>query len=271
MLQRSPHGPQEAARTRHTHSPVLAMHTASIAYGATTVLTDLDGQLYAGEAVALIGPNGSGKTTLMRGILGMARVSHGQMQVCGHPAGKTPRGAIGYVRQINDLDPSFPVTVFDVVLMGTYARHGLLSRPRRAERETCMHALEAVGLAEKAKKRFGELSGGQQQRVLLARCIAARPQLILLDEPFNGLDQPSRTALLGNIETIKGDNVALVISTHDIIVATAVCEKVAVLAGRQIAYGATETVLTDDVIATAFGGCAPAALSQTATTNHPAS
>ena len=240
--------------SRASSEPVVVLDDAAFAYNSRTVLTGVTGTVVGGEALALIGPNGSGKTTLLRGLLGMVRVAAGSFRVNGAAPGRAPRGSIGYVPQVADLDPSFPVTVLDVVLMGTYSRLGLMRRPGRRERRRCREALDAVGLSELASRRFGTLSGGQRQRVLVARCIAAEPRLILLDEPFNGLDQPNRDALLDIIARLKDRGIGVVVSTHDLVLARQTCEKAALLAGRQIAFGPRAEVLVPALIEQAYGG-----------------
>ena len=240
--------------SRANSEPVVVLDDAAFAYNSRTVLTGVTGTVVGGEALALIGPNGSGKTTLLRGLLGMVRVAAGSLRVNGAAPGRAPRGSIGYVPQVADLDPSFPVTVLDVVLMGTYSRLGLMRRPGRRERRRCREALDAVGLSELASRRFGTLSGGQRQRVLVARCIAAEPRLILLDEPFNGLDQPNRDALLDIIARLKDRGIGVVVSTHDLVLARQTCEKAALLAGRQIAFGPRAEVLVPALIEQAYGG-----------------
>lgn len=240
--------------SRASSEPVVVLDDAAFAYNSRTVLTGVTGTVVGGEALALIGPNGSGKTTLLRGLLGLVRVAAGSLRVNGAAPGRAPRGSIGYVPQVADLDPSFPVTVLDVVLMGTYSRLGLMRRPGRRERRRCREALDAVGLSELASRRFGTLSGGQRQRVLVARCIAAEPRLILLDEPFNGLDQPNRDALLDIIARLKDRGIGVVVSTHDLVLARQTCEKAALLAGRQIAFGPRAEVLVPALIEQAYGG-----------------
>ena len=234
--------------------PVVVLEDASFSYGASTVLTGVDGRVPPGEALALVGPNGSGKTTLMRALLGMVTVSGGRVRVNGATPGRAPRGSVGYVPQVSDLDPTFPVTVREVVQMGMYSQLGILRRPGAQVRRRALEALESVGLADRADKRFGTLSGGQQQRVLVARCVAARPRLILLDEPFNGLDQPNREALLSIITDLKEWGVSLIISTHDLVLAQETCEQAALLAGRQIAFGPRDEVLVARYIDEAYGG-----------------
>ena len=239
-------GPRDPAPA--SAEPVVILEDASFSYGSSTVLTGVSGQVPAGQALALVGPNGSGKTTLMRALLGMVSVSAGRVRVNGAVPGRAPRGSVGYVPQVSDLDPTFPVTVREVVQMGMYSQLGILRRPGARTRRRAMEALESVGLADRAELRFGTLSGGQQQRVLVARC------LILLDEPFNGLDQPNREALLSIITDLKEWGVSLIISTHDLVLAQATCEQAALLAGRQIAFGPRDEVLVARYIDEAYGG-----------------
>ena len=243
-----PAGPSKAPA-----GPVVDLRDASFAYGTTTVLTGVTGQVGAGQALALVGPNGSGKTTLLRALLGMVRIPSGQVRVVGAAPGRAPRGSLGYVPQVADLDPTFPVTVREVVQMGMYSQMRLWQRAGSV-RARAQSALEAVGLADRALDRFGDLSGGQQQRVLVARCVAARPRLILLDEPFNGLDQPNRDALLSIIADLKEQGISLIISTHDLVLAQETCEQAALLAGRQIAFGPRDDVLVARYIDEAYGG-----------------
>ena len=231
-------------------APALNVSGASFAYDKTTALQDISFEMRAGEAVALIGPNGSGKSTLLKGILGLiARVS-GSVEVLGEtPA---PAGAIGYVPQTDELDPQFPVTLEQVVMMGRYRSIGWLRLPGRGDREAVARALDAVGLVHRAKTRFGELSGGQQQRGLLARAVASGPRLLLLDEPFNGLDQKNRDALITTVRRLKADGVAVLLSTHDLELARAVCESVMLLNGTQVAFGPRDEVLTLENVQRAF-------------------
>ena len=245
--------PHAASRTAPSDAAVV-LEDLALAYGRTPVLTGVTGSLRAGQALALVGPNGSGKTTLLRALLGMVRIVRGAARVNGRAPGRAPAGSIGYVPQIADLDPAFPVTALDVVVMGTISALGPLRRPGRPERERSQRALEAVGLGHATRRRFGELSGGQQQRVLLARCLAGRPRLVLLDEPFNGLDQPNRDALLDIVATLKSQGTAIVVSTHDLVLAKVACEQVALLAGRQIAFGPREEVLVPELVSQAYGG-----------------
>lgn len=192
----------------------------------------------AGDAVALLGPNGSGKSTLLKGVLGLVRLVRGSCVVA------EGKDRIGYLPQNEIRDPQFPVSLAQVVMMGRYRSLGWMRWPGRSDRGAVQDALEKVGLQAHARTRFGELSGGQQQRGLLARAIVSNPSLLLLDEPFNGLDQPNRDALTATLTDLKKLGVACLISTHDLELAQNVCNTVLLLNRTQIAYGSRTSVLT---------------------------
>lgn len=227
------------------------MKNCDLAYGYKTVVTGINGSVQAGEALALIGPNGSGKTTFLQAIIGIVRVSRGELKM--HKA-----LSIGYVPQQVDLDLTFPITARQVVAMGLSRQTGFLGLLKRSEKAV-EDALNHVGLLNRADVRFGDLSGGQRQRILLARAIVAKPTLILLDEPFNGLDEPNRRELLNIMKSAKQEGIAFVVSTHDLVIADAICEKALLLAGKQIAFGALKEVMTKENITRAYGGSMPAA------------
>ncbi|MDC4233710.1 metal ABC transporter ATP-binding protein [Actinomyces sp. B33] len=237
-------------------TPILRFDRADLGYGRTPVLTGVTASLEAGQALALIGPNGSGKTTLLRSILGDAAVLGGSVEA--------EAGVIGYVPQSADLDLEFPVTAREVVTMGVYGELGWFRRPHRGHRRAVADALERVGMEDRAGQRFGRLSGGQRQRILLARALVARPRLVLLDEPFNGLDQPNRDALLDIITQMKADGVGVIASTHDLSLARRTCDLALLLAGRQIAFGPLDRVLDPDLLAAAYGGEPDAVIEATA-------
>lgn len=227
------------------------MKDCDLAYGYKTVVTGINGSLESGEALALIGPNGSGKTTFLQAIIGIVRVSHGELRM--------PKSiSIGYVPQQVDLDLTFPITARQVVAMGLSRKTGFFGILRKSQKAAVEDALRHVGLLKRADMRFGDLSGGQRQRVLLARAIVAKPTLILLDEPFNGLDEPNRRELLTIMKSAKQEGISFVVSTHDLVIADAICEKALLLAGKQIAFGNLREVMTKENISVAYGGTIPA-------------
>ncbi|MEU4423819.1 ABC transporter ATP-binding protein [Actinoplanes sp. NPDC024001] len=210
---------------------VLEYAGVSVGYRGSPVLTDVNLELPAGRCLALVGPNGAGKSTLIRSAVGLADVLGGTARVFG----QTPergRDRCGYVPQIGDLDADFPVTAGQVVLMGRYRRIGWFRPTGAADRRAARDALERVGLAAQAGRRFGLLSGGQRQRVLLARAIAAEPRMLLLDEPFNGVDAASQESILTVLRDLTAAGVAIVISTHDLTLARELADEVCQVNGR---------------------------------------
>lgn len=243
--------------------PVLYARNATLGYRSRAVVTGLDLSLYPGEALAIAGPNGSGKSTVVRTITGSALVLSGSLRVVGiersHRPRFVPAGRIGYVPQSSNLDPDFPITAAQVVEQSIVCgRAGpLLDDGRRfsASRRRALGAaaLARVGLSEVADRRFGELSGGQRQRVLLARSLVSCPDLIVLDEPFNGLDAPNREKLVETVQWAKRQSIACVIVTHDFSLAHRTCEHAVLLGSDAARAGATSDVLTEQRLAEAFG------------------
>lgn len=190
--------------------PVIELRGASLGYDGETVLRGVDLEVHAGEFVGISGANGSGKTTLLRSMLGF-------LPLLGGRAGRAvPPSRIGYVPQGATLDPYFPLSADEVVAMGAYGRLHPLQRFPRGERKRVEAALERVGLAHLGRAAFFELSGGQRQRVLVARALNQDPALLLLDEPFSGLDRDSREAVLQGLVLINRQaRVTVVLSSHD--------------------------------------------------------
>ncbi|GAA1722734.1 metal ABC transporter ATP-binding protein [Fodinicola feengrottensis] len=235
------------------NEPTLVFDRVTVAYGSVLALQDVHGEVRAGEAVALVGPNGAGKSTLIKAILGLVPVARGAITVLGgSPAAS--RSKVAYVPQADTLDEDFPISAAGVVLMGRYRSVGWLRRPGRTDKAIAADALDQVGLADRAKDRFGTLSGGQRQRVLLARAIAQQPKLLLLDEPFNGVDAVSQDALLAAVAKLKADGAAVVVSTHDLALAHVSCEEVCLLNKHQFGFGPPDATLTPELLQAAYGG-----------------
>jgi manganese/iron transport system ATP-binding protein len=232
-------------------NPVLQLKNASFGYGGDPAVESVTAAIYAGDSLALIGPNGSGKSTLLKGILGLAEQLSGELSVLGLPPGKSLE-RVGYLPQSHNRDHNIPVKAQQVVGMGLYKSLGAFRRIRSAEREQINAALNQVGLGEHAKTLFSELSGGQQQRVILARSLVNKPQLVLLDEPFNGLDQPNRDALLNTVNELRASGTAIVVSTHDLDLARDACSHVMLLNKVQIGFGPIESTLTLELINKTF-------------------
>jgi manganese/iron transport system ATP-binding protein len=233
----------------------LVLDEASAGFGRTTVLERINGRVAPGGAVALIGPNGAGKTTLIRAILGLVPLMAGRIEVLGLAPPKA-RGRVAYVPQADVLDPNFPVSALQVVLMGRYRRIGWVRRPSRADKAIAAAALERVGLADRGNDRFGVLSGGQRQRVLLGRAIAQEAELLLLDEPFNGVDATTTDVLIDVLAELRATGVAVVMATHDLAIAHLACDEACLLNRHQIAFGPIGEALTADFLRQTYGGAA---------------
>lgn len=231
----------------------LRLHSAAASFGRTRVLEGVTGSVVLGGAVALIGPNGAGKTTLIRAILGLVPLSSGSISVLGTTPVKA-RGRVAYVPQADVLDTEFPITVLQVVLMGRYRKIGWLRRPGPKDKAIARAALARVGLANRADDRFGILSGGQRQRVLLARAVAQEAELLLLDEPFNGVDSTTTDLLIEVLAELRAEGVAVVMSTHDLSVAHLACDDACLLNRKQIAFGPIDEALTAELLRETYGG-----------------
>jgi manganese/iron transport system ATP-binding protein len=231
---------------------LLEVKGAVVAYGRRVALEDVEITVRPGDAVALIGPNGAGKSTLLKAILGLLPLSDGTVSVFGGPPERA-RSRVAYVPQEDALDPEFPVSVLQVVLMGRYRTIGWGRRPSAADRAQALAALAEVRLADRAHQRFGTLSGGQRQRVLLARAVAQEAKLLLLDEPFNGLDATTTDILIEVLARLRSEGAGVVMSTHDLAVAHLTCDEACLLNRHQIAYGPIAETLTPERLAETYG------------------
>jgi manganese/iron transport system ATP-binding protein len=233
-------------------SAALVLSDVTAAYGREPVIEGVTGTVETGGSVALIGPNGAGKSTLIKAVLGLVPLVGGTIEVLGRSPAEA-RAEVAYVPQAEALDRNFPVSAVQVVLMGRYRRIGWLRRPGPADRAAAHEALERVGLAHRAGDRFGLLSGGQRQRVLLARAIAQEARLLLLDEPFNGVDTASTDLLLRALGDLRSDGVAVVMATHDLSVAHLACGDACLLNRRQVAFGPIGETLSPDRLRETYG------------------
>jgi manganese/zinc/iron transport system ATP- binding protein len=168
-------------------APPIEVHDLTVSYDKKPVLWNIDVAIPEGQIVGIIGPNGAGKSTLIKAIMGLLPAESGWVKIYGEPLARQRR-LVGYVPQRESVDWDFPVTVRDVVLMGTYGRLGLFHRPGKAERELCDKCLEQVNMAAYGNRQIANLSGGQRQRVFLARALAQDSRIYLMDEPFVGVD-----------------------------------------------------------------------------------
>ena len=225
-------------------SALASVHDLAVGYGGPAVLTDVSFDVPAGKRIAVLGPNGGGKTTLFRALLGELPPIHG---------GFSLDARIAIVAQTERSRLDFPVTALDVVTMGTVATMPWFKRPGRSERDASRGALAAVGLSDLADRSFGDLSGGQRQRVLIARALVQGARLLLLDEPFTGLDAVSADQLERLLADLADSGHGLLIATHDVEQARA-WDLVLCLNRRQISFGTPEVALTRETLAATYGG-----------------
>lgn len=230
----------------------LAISHLSVDLAGRTVLTDVNLVIAPGEFVGLIGPNGAGKTTLFRSILGLVPFTTGEVRISGQPIAKA-RNHIGYVPQRHEFAWDFPISIHDTVMTGRARSIGWLRRPRVADYEAVDQALGRVRLRDLADRPIGELSGGQRQRVLVARALALQPNILLLDEPFTGLDMPSAELLIELFNELASEGVAIIMSTHNLPEAMEVCNRVVLLNGTITADGAPSDLQDHQIWMDTFG------------------
>jgi manganese/iron transport system ATP-binding protein len=220
-----------------------------------TALRDASFALGPGTICGLVGVNGSGKSTLFKAIMGFVMPSAGTIRV----AGMTPREAqkrniIAYVPQSEEVDWNFPVLVEDVVMMGRYGHMGFLRRPSAEDRRKVDEALAKVGMSDFRYRQIGELSGGQRKRVFLARALAQEGLIILLDEPFTGVDVKTEAAIIELLRELKADGHLMLVSTHNLGSVPDFCDQVVLLLHTVVAAGPTASTFTQANLQRAFGG-----------------
>jgi manganese/zinc/iron transport system ATP- binding protein len=225
----------------------------TVAYHRKPVLWDIDLVVPEGKLVGIIGPNGAGKTSLIKAALGLLPLASGKVEIYGRPFAEQRR-LIGYVPQRESVDWDFPVTVSDVVLMGTYGRLGWFRRPGRAERETAARSLEKVGMSEFADRQIRQLSGGQQQRVFLARALAQDAQVYFMDEPFSGVDAATEAAIIELLQSLRAGGKTVFVVHHDLQTVRNYFDYVILLNLRLVACGPTKTTFTNENLHQTYGG-----------------
>ncbi|MGW5003591.1 anchored repeat-type ABC transporter ATP-binding subunit [Streptomyces hydrogenans] len=231
---------------------VLRAEDITVALGGRIALQNAHLSVDAGELVGLIGPNGAGKTTLLRAVLGLTPLSDGHVLVAGQPVSEARR-LIGYVPQRHEFAWDFPVDIAGAVLSGRSRRIGWLRRPTAQDHTAVDRALDLTGLTDLRRRPIGELSGGQRQRVLVARALAAEPRILLLDEPFTGVDVPTQELLNNLFGRLAEDGTALLMTTHDLAAAARTCTRVVLLNRTVVAEGGPELLSDPDRMLRAFG------------------
>ena len=217
---------------------LLTVENLRMQFGGLVAVDNVNFSLGEKEIAAIIGPNGAGKTTLIRAILGLVPAAAGSIECA---------AAVGYVPQRHEFAWDFPISVRDAVLGAVSVRLGLLARPRLAHHRAVERALAKVGMRELAERPVAELSGGQRQRVLVARALALEPSVLLLDEPFTGLDMPTQELLMDLFASLAASGSAVLMTTHDLVGARAQCDRLCLINGTVIGSGKPNQLRDADV------------------------
>ncbi len=227
-------------------APALVVDHLDVSFDGNRALIDICVEIPAGASVALLGPNGAGKSTLFQAAVGLVSPSAGSIEIAG-------RGT-AFVPQRLEIEPGFPVTGVDVVRMGRYGELGWVRRFGDRDRKLVADSMSALDVTHLADRRFGDLSGGERQRVLLAQAAAQEADLLLLDEPFTGVDRPTHAAVRALLGHWRGEGRTVVVATHDLESAARDYDLVLCLNRRVIAFGPPAVTLTEPVLSETFAG-----------------
>jgi manganese/zinc/iron transport system ATP- binding protein len=235
-----------------SHPPIL-VEDLTVAYRESPVLWDVDLEVPEGTLMAIVGPNGAGKSTLIKSILGLVQSSAGQVLIYGKPY-RDQRDKVAYVPQRGSVDWDFPTNALDVVMMGRYGHLGWLRRPGRTERKQSLDALVKVGMEQFADRQISQLSGGQQQRVFLARALVQDASIYLMDEPFQGVDATTESAIVTVLQELQATGRTVLVVHHDLETVPEYFNRVLLLNVRSIASGLVEQVFTPENLRKTYGG-----------------
>ncbi len=230
----------------------LEVEDLNVNYGKTPVLWNVSLKVPKGVLVGILGPNGAGKSTFLKSILGLVKPMSGMIEFLGR-ASSLVKSQVAYVPQRGSVDWDFPITALEVVLMGRFGRLGFLNRPRKADKEAAMRALELVGMSAFKDRQIGELSGGQQQRLFVARALLQEAEILLLDEPFAGVDLTTEKAMISLLKEWKKEGKTVFVVHHDLPTVSEYFDWVILLNTRLVAAGPVSEVFTKENIASAFG------------------
>ena len=226
---------------------LVSFDHVSLGYGDRTILGDLTFELLEGDFLGLVGPNGAGKTTILRAILGTLQPQSGALW-------RAPGLRFGYVPQRDQVDYNYPLDVLDVVLMGRYDRIGLARRPRAADRERALAALEHVGIRDLAREPLANLSGGQKQRTLIARALVGDPNILVLDEPTNGMDLVSTTQILGLVRELhEQSGLTVLMVSHALNEVANYVARIALVVGGGFRIGTVPEIMTERTLSEMYG------------------
>ncbi|WP_431801568.1 metal ABC transporter ATP-binding protein [Halobacillus andaensis] len=233
--------------------PAISIENLHVSYYGNEAVKGVSLSIHPGNLVGIIGPNGAGKSTFIKAILNLIPMDKGAIKVLGKPV-KEVRTKIAYVPQRNDIDWDFPITVLDVVLIGTYPNLRFFRRPKKKEKEWALKCLQRVGMEDFSKKQIGELSGGQQQRVFLARALAQKADLFFLDEPFVGVDVSSEETIVKILKELCRQGKTVIVVHHDLSKANDYFNELILLNKELISYGSVSEVFQPGIIERAYQG-----------------
>lgn len=233
-------------------TPALWVNQLTVNYDRTPVLWDITLQIPQGSMVGIIGPNGAGKSTFLKTALGLLKPITGKVEFFGFPL-EVSRSRVAYVPQRESVDWDFPITVFDLVLMGRYGQLGLFRQPREADRDAAWRMLELVGMEKYADRQIDQLSGGQRQRVFIARALMQEADIYLMDEPFAGVDLTTEKAMIDLFTKLKESGKTLLIVHHDLASVPNYFDWVIMLNLRLVACGKTDEVFHGENLEACYG------------------
>ena len=250
MLQRA-----EAPATAAVREGLRARDVTVTYRNGHTALRETTFEIPRGTITGLVGVNGAGKSTLFKAIMGFVPVAKGEIRILGMGVDEALRqNLVAYVPQAEEVDWAFPVLVEDVVMMGRYGHMGFFRRASARDRAVVAEALDRVGMADFRHRQIGELSGGQRKRVFLARALAQEGQVILLDEPFTGVDVRTEEQIVGLLRELREEGRVMLVSTHNLGSVPEFCDRTILVKGTVLAYGDTDEVFTRSNLELAFGG-----------------
>ncbi|ASV83388.1 ABC transporter family protein [Ochrobactrum quorumnocens] len=250
------HHAENLAALEQSAAKGLNVKDATVTYrNGHTALRNATFNIPTGTITALVGVNGSGKSTLFKAIMGFVRLAKGEITILGVPVKEAlKKNLVAYVPQSEEVDWNFPVLVEDVVMMGRYGHMGMMRIPRRADHEAVETALRRVNMLEYRKRQIGELSGGQKKRVFLARALAQDGRVILLDEPFTGVDVKTEEAIVTLLRGLRDEGRVMLVSTHNLGSVPEFCDRTVLVKNTVLAYGPTEEIFTQANLEKTFGG-----------------
>lgn len=239
-----------------TQTPgIIARHVTVTYRNGLTALRDASFEVPTGTITALVGVNGAGKSTIFKAIMGFVPAARGEISILGMPVSDALRkNIVAYVPQSEEVDWSFPVLVEDVVMMGRYGHMGFFRRPQKTDHEAVTAALTRVNMVDFRNRQIGELSGGQRKRVFLARALAQAGQVILLDEPFTGVDVQTEDAIVALLRDLRDEGRVILVSTHNLGSVPEFCDRTILVKQTVLAYGLTQDTFTRENLELAFGG-----------------